>query len=430
MNDQPQEAALQRDGLSRLTAEVLAACDALACQSEVEGGISRPFLCPTTRQVHAFLSAWATRLGMTTRVDAVGNLRSRLESPVPNAPTLYLGSHLDTVPNAGKYDGVLGVVLGYALVEALADQAAELPYAIEVLGFSEEEGVRYGVSFIGSRALVGTVDDALLDLTDPEGVRVRDAIGGFGLDLAELAGAEAAPNSLGYFEIHIEQGPVLQDLGAEVGVVSAIVGQDRLSLHFTGRASHAGTTPMPLRRDALAAAARLIVGAEDLARAAPGLAATVGMIEARPGAGNVVPGEVTCSLDVRHADDAARRVALDELLALAEREASARGVEFRAEPRMTERAVPMSAPLRALLHQAAEEEGLVHPELVSGAGHDAQIMAGRMPAAMLFVRSPNGLSHHPDEQVNPQDVEAALRVGARFLVRLAESVRAGAEASA
>lgn len=415
MNDGP-----PNDHLSRLTDQVLAACDAIACQTEVEGEITRTYLCPTTAQVHRLLTDWATRLGMTTTVDAVGNLRSRLESARPDAPTLYVGSHLDTVPNAGKYDGILGVVMGYAFVEAARDAVGELPYSIEVLGFSEEEGVRYGVSFIGSRALVGTADE-LLALQDQQGQSVRAAIEAYGLQPGELAQAEVRGEALGYLEVHIEQGPVLQDLGAEVGVVSAIVGQDRLSLHFTGRASHAGTTPMGLRRDALAAAARVISGAEDLARATPGLAATVGMIEARPGAGNVIPGEATCSLDIRHADDEARRQALTELLALAEREASARGVGFRSELRMSERAVPMAERLRALLHQAAEEEGLAHPELVSGAGHDAQIMAQRMPAAMLFVRSPNGLSHHPDEQVNREDVEAALRVGARFLTRLAAS---------
>ncbi|AAF10728.1 allantoate amidohydrolase [Deinococcus radiodurans] len=401
---------------AQLTRQVLDTCDALACHTEVPGEITRTYLCPTTRQVHEELRAWADRLGMTTRVDAVGNLRSRLESRAPGARTLYIGSHLDTVPNAGRYDGIIGVVFGYALVEALRER--ELPFHLEVLGFSEEEGVRYGVSFIGSRALVGTADE-LLTVSDRENQTVRDAIVGYGLNPDELPGAGAEDRPLGYLEIHIEQGPVLQDQGAAVGVVSAIVGQSRLTLHFTGRASHAGTTPMHLRRDALAAAARFIVGAEDLANRTPGLVATVGMIEAKPGAGNVIAGEVSCSLDIRHADDAVRAQSLQELLALAEREAAARQVACSVTPRMAEAAVPMAPSLRALLHQAAEEQGLTHPELVSGAGHDAQIMAQKMPAAMLFLRSPNALSHHPDEMAEPGDVAAGLRVGTRFLELLA-----------
>ena len=401
---------------ARLTRQVLETCDALARHTEVPGEITRPYLCPSARAVQEELRAWADRLGMTTRVDAVGNLRSRLESRAPDARTLYIGSHLDTVPNAGRYDGIIGVVFGYALVEALHER--ELPFHLEVLGFSEEEGVRYGVSFIGSRALVGTADE-LLTVRDKENQSVRDAIVGYGLNPDELPGAGADDSPLGYLEIHIEQGPVLQDQGAAVGVVSAIVGQSRLTLHFTGRASHAGTTPMHLRRDALAAAARFIVGAEDLANRTPGLVATVGMIEAKPGAGNVIPGEVSCSLDIRHADDAVRAQSLQELLALAEREAAARQVELRVTPKMSEAATPMSERFRALLHAAAEDAGLLHPVLVSGAGHDAQIMAQKMPAAMLFLRSPNALSHHPDEMVNAEDVTAGLRVGARFLDLLA-----------
>ncbi len=406
---------------SKLTQTVLDACDALACHSEVVGEITRTYLCPTTQEVHTHLGGWAGRLGMTTRIDAVGNLRSRLESKDPNAPTLYIGSHLDTVPNAGRYDGILGVVMGYALVEALGGQ--ELPYSIEVLGFSEEEGVRFGVSFIGSRALVGTADELLAAL-DKEGRSVQDAIEAYGLNPQELALARLTGQSLGYLEFHIEQGPVLQDLEASVGVVSAIVGQDRLNLEFVGRASHAGTTPMHLRRDALAAAARFMVAAEDLARHTPGLVATVGIVEVKPGAGNVIPGEVHCSLDIRHEHDEVRRRALKELLDGAEREAQARQVALKVTPKMSEAATPMSGQFKALLHQAAEELELPHPELVSGAGHDAQIMAQEVPAAMLFVRSPNALSHHPDEMVNPEDVTAALRVGARFLERLAGTVGA------
>ncbi|RJF75321.1 allantoate amidohydrolase [Deinococcus cavernae] len=404
-----------------LTQAVLDTCNALAGHTEVPGEINRPFLCPCTADVHDHLKAWAGRLGLSTRVDAVGNLRARREADVPGAPTLYLGSHLDTVPNAGKYDGVLGVALGYALVEALG--ARPLPYAIEVVAFSEEEGVRFGVPFIGSRALVGTADP-LLDLPDAQAVTVRQAIRAYGLDPQELKAAEVTGAALGYFEIHIEQGPVLQAQCAALGVVEAIAGQNRFLLRFEGQASHAGTTPMPLRKDALAAAARFVVEAEQVARSTPGLVATVGVMQAEPGAINVVSGVVNASLDIRHARDGVRQEAVEYLLDALQGFCRERGVSVQVTPRMEEAATPMSGPFKELLHRAADELNLPHPELVSGAGHDAQIMATRMPAGMLFVRSPNALSHHPDEMVNAQDVSDALRVGLRFLELLAGEVQA------
>ncbi len=410
-------AALTDETVQALSHKIMDACAALACYTEVEGETNRSFLCPTTRQVHDYLTGWADALGMTTHQDAAGNLRSRLDGPTPDAPTLYLGSHLDTVPNAGAYDGILGVVMGYAMLEAVRGE--RLPYAVEVVGFSEEEGVRYGVPFIGSRALVGTVDD-MLELCDAAGQSVRDAITEYGLNVEELGEAQYRGRALGYFEIHAEQGPVLQDAGVSLGVVEGIAGQNRVILDFVGQASHAGTTPMHLRRDALAAAARFAVAAEDLARATPGLVATVGVMQARPGAMNVIPGEAHCTLDIRHARDEVRLPALQQLLNTASTVAQERGVTVTLTPKMEEQATPMSDAFKALLHRAAQAEGLPHPELVSGAGHDAMIMAAHMPSAMLFVRSPNALSHHPDELVLVEDVADALRLSVRFLHLLAE----------
>nr|WP_295818851.1 allantoate amidohydrolase [uncultured Deinococcus sp.] len=407
--------------LSELNARVLTACAELSRLTEVPGETTRPYLCPSTRDVHAFLFAWAARLDLSVRVDAVGNLRARREGPTPDAPTLYVGSHIDTVPNAGAFDGMLGVLLAYALAEAVQGQA--LPFALELLAFSEEEGVRYGVPFIGSRALTGTAD-AMLDLRDAQGQTVAEAIHAFGLNPDHVPDARVQGESVGFLEFHIEQGPVLQAAGAAVGVVSAIAGQNRVLLDFVGRASHAGTTPMLHRRDALAAAAHFVVAAEDRARHTPGLVATVGVMQARPGAINIVPGDVHCTLDIRHERDAARLDALPALLDDAHRFAAERGVTLTVTPKMEEPATPMDAGFRALLHRAAEAEGLAHPELVSGAGHDAMVMATVMPAAMLFIRSPNALSHHPDEMVNADDVEAALRVGVRFVEELAQEVRA------
>ncbi|WP_293912078.1 allantoate amidohydrolase [Deinococcus sp.] len=402
--------------VSELSRTVLGACAAIANFTSTPGQIHRTFLSPPMRDVHAFLTGWADELGLVTRIDAAGNLRSRLESALPGAPTFYLGSHLDTVPNAGAYDGVLGVVMAYALVGGV--QQAPLPFSLEIVGFSEEEGVRFGVPFIGSRALLGTAQE-LLDLTDREGQTVRGAVQAFGLDPTDLPGAEIQGRSLGYLELHIEQGPVLEAAGQGLGVVSAIVGQSRLSLDFVGRASHAGTTPMTLRRDALAAAAHLLVEAEAHARRTPGLVATVGSLKVAPGAANVIPGSVTCSLDLRHVEDEVRQAAQAHLLAYAAEVASQRQVAFGAEPLLSESATPMDPGLRTLLHQAAAELGLPHAELVSGAGHDAMILARRMPAAMLFLRSPGGLSHHPDEAVLEGDADAVLRLGLRFVELLA-----------
>ncbi|GGR32032.1 allantoate amidohydrolase [Deinococcus ruber] len=402
-----------------LTRTVLKACADLARFTETPGQITRTYLSEPTRDVHAYLTAWASRLGLRASVDAAGNLRVRREARTPDAPTLYLGSHLDTVPNAGAFDGVLGVVLGLALMEALGN--ATLPYAAEVVGFSEEEGVRFGVPYIGSRTLVGSAEP-LLDLTDRSGVTVRGAMAAYGLSPDDLPAARASGNTLGYLELHIEQGPVLEAAGQRVGVVSAIAGQDRVTLDFWGQASHAGTTPMTQRHDALAAAAALVVETERLARATPGLVATVGVLEVHPGATNVVPGHVSCSLDVRHAENAQRGHALKHLLAAAQASAAERGVILNTHIRSQQDATPMDDRLKALLHRAAEDVGEAHAELVSGAGHDAVIVAQQMPVAMLFLRSPGGLSHHPDEAVLEEDVAAALRVGERFLHLLALEV--------
>ncbi|WP_235693013.1 allantoate amidohydrolase [Deinococcus aquaedulcis] len=408
--------------LGPLARRALAACAELARFTETPGEITRTFLCPQSREVTAYLSAWAHDLGLNVRLDAAGNLRARREGPTPESPTLYLGSHVDTVPNAGAYDGVLGVTLAYAVAEAL--RGTPLPFALELLAFSEEEGVRFGVPFIGSRALVGTLDD-LLDRQDAQGISVRGALEAYGLTPAELPEAEVRGPALGFLELHIEQGPVLQAAGAPLGVVTAIAGQNRLRLDFAGQAAHAGTTPMAHRRDALAAAARFVVAAEELARATPGLVATVGMLSAHPGAINVIPGATHATLDIRHEQDAARQEALKTLLAQAHALAAERGVTLTVTETMTQPAVPMNPGLRAALQRAAAAEGLNAPDLPSGAGHDAMVLATRMPAAMLFLRSPNALSHHPDETVNLEDVDAALRVAVRAVLALAGQHGAG-----
>src|SRR5467141_2058549 len=251
------------------------------------------------RDCHREIAGWLEALGAQVQVDAVGNLRGFYPGVSPGVPRILVGSHLDTVPNAGAFDGILGVVLAAALVESL--RGVKLPFGIEAVGFSEEEGVRFGVPFIGSRALVGRVDEELLGRKDANGISVRKALQDFGLNPNDISRAALRDDVLGYLEFHIEQGPMLESLGQPLGVVEAIVGQNRMEFNFSGQANHAGTTPMNLRRDALAAAAEWIVAVEDLARQTPGVVATVGLVEAKPGATNVIAGEARAMLDIRHA---------------------------------------------------------------------------------------------------------------------------------
>ncbi|SMB80584.1 allantoate amidohydrolase [Deinococcus hopiensis] len=400
-----------------LAEQALVRCHTLATFTQEPGQLTRLFLSPPMRDVHSQLEGWAAALGLETSIDAAGNWHAVRHSADLEARTLLIASHLDTVPNAGAYDGPLGVVLGLGLLEALGDLA--VPYHLHVVGFSEEEGVRFGVPFLGSRALVGTAEP-LLELTDAAGVTVRQAIGDYGLDVSALSEARLRGEVLGYLEFHIEQGPVLEADGRALGAVSAVAGQSRFNLAFTGKANHAGTTPMHLRRDALTGAAEFILAAETQARQTPGLVATVGFIEARPGASNVIPGAAHFTLDVRHAEDEVRRRAQTELLETAGRIAAARHLSLKQEVRMEVSATPMDGVLTGLLGEALEAEGHGGSTLVSGAGHDAMVTGTVWPSTMLFVRSPGGISHHPDETVLAEDVEAALRVGVRFLTLLAE----------
>ncbi|MCX7782195.1 MAG: allantoate amidohydrolase, partial [Meiothermus sp.] len=381
---------------------------------------TRTFLSPPMWEVHEALTGWMLELGMTVRTDAVGNLIGHYPGPHPEAPLFLMGSHVDTVRDAGPYDGPLGGVLALALVKGL--EGRRLPFAIEVMAFSEEEGVRYGVPFLGSKAVAGQFEPSFLALRDAEGRTVEEAIRAFGLEPVQIPqAAYAGARVKGYLEFHIEQGPVLEALGYPLGIVEAIAGQSRLEVAFRGKAGHAGTTPMHLRRDALAGAAEWMTLVEREAREEPGLVATVGLISALPGAANVIPGEVQMSLDVRHQYDEVRSLAVANLITRAQQVAQRRGLELAYQTRYEQPAVPCHPGLSDLLAQSVEAQGYPVHRLVSGAGHDAMIMASLCPSTMLFLRSPGGLSHHPDESVWPEDVEAALRVGLNFLERLAES---------
>jgi allantoate deiminase len=403
----------------KLAEEVVARCRRLATFSEDSQGTRRTFLSPPMHDVHREIAEWLEPLGAGSRVDAAGNLRAVYPAEGMGAPRLLLGSHLDTVPNAGAYDGILGVVLAVALVKGLGGR--RLPYAIEMVGFSEEEGVRFGTPFIGSRALVGRLDENLLNTQDAHGISVRKAIENFGLNPSEIGQASLQDDAFGYLEFHIEQGPVLDTLGRPLAVVEAIAGQSRMEFTFVGRTNHAGTTPMDLRVDAVAGAAEWITAVEREAKGIPGLVATVGSVEARPGASNVIAGEAHLTLDVRHAQDEVRTRAVEALTHKAEEIAHRRGLAVRCGTRMNQPAVAMDPFLSGQIEEAIRETGCEPHRMVSGAGHDAMVMAEKVPAAMIFLRTRGGISHNPAESVAVEDVEKAIACGLHLLDQLASS---------
>jgi allantoate deiminase len=395
-----------------LTDEVLSRCDALIAVSDDVGCLTRPFLSPSTQRAHELVSDWMRMAGLSVRRDALGNLIGRKLGRTEHV--FALGSHIDTVPNAGKYDGVLGVLLGIAAMQALADRS--FVRTVDVIAFSEEEGVRFRTPYLGSRGVCGRFDDDLLKLLDADGIALSQALRHFGLDPTSIPSAAYPPGQpVGYFEAHIEQGPVLESLRLPLGVVSAIIGQSRYRLEFIGQAGHAGTQPMELRRDALAGAAEFVSTVERVGRSTRGLRATVGSLTAAPGATNVIPGDVRLSLDVRHESDAVRRQIVEQLLSEARGIGTARKLAVIIESALDECAVPCDQAVSARLAAAVSAAGHTPHRIVSGAGHDAVVMATRCPVAMLFVRSPGGISHHPDEAVLRDDVRAALDVIIRFL---------------
>ena len=400
--------------------------DALARFSDEPDRLTRFFLSPAHRAAVDLILDWMREAGMTCALDPLATVVGRWPGEAADAPVLLLGSHIDTVRDAGRFDGTLGVVLAIAAVEELARTGRRLPFAIEVLAFGDEEGCRFPVTLTGSRAIAGTLDAGALEVRDASGTSLREALAAFGCDPAAMAAIRRDPAStLGYLEVHIEQGPVLERAGIPVGVVTGIAGATRGSITITGKAGHAGTVPMTLRRDALAGAAEIVLRVEDLARGSPPAVATIGDCTVAPGVGNVIPGRVVLELDLRAPEDGMRRRLLEEL----EREmggiAERRGLATTFERRHEAPAVRCDDRLSGLLAEAVRACG--HPllELPSGAGHDAMAIAAALPVAMLFVRCRDGISHHPDELVTAADAEAALDVLLAFLERLGNTVTIG-----
>ena len=400
---------------------VMERCDILGTFSEESGRLTRRFATPPMKQVNEAVGAWMRAAGMTVHVDAIGNLVGRYEAAEPGARTLLLGSHLDTVPNAGKYDGPLGVMVALACIERLQMRGERLPFAIEVLGFADEEGLRYRCAYLGSSVVAGTFPAQLLELSDSDGMTMAEAIRDFGGDPAALATAKRERNDiLGYCEVHIEQGPVLEANDIPVGVVSAIAGQSRLAANFTGEAGHAGTVPMVLRRDALCAAAEFALLVESYARSVPGLVATVGQLVVQPGASNVIPDDVMLSVDVRHQDDAIRERACQWFRHQTQRIAQERQLTADWQVRQERCTVSCAPGLQDMLAQGIEEQGYPVHVLSSGAGHDGVMLSVITEIALLFVRCYKGISHHPTESVMEDDVAVAIEVLERFLLLLAD----------
>jgi allantoate deiminase len=354
--------------------------------------------------------------GMQARLDAIGNVVGRYEAERPARPCLMLGSHLDTVRDAGKYDGMLGVVTAIECVHALHAKKERLPFAIEVVGFGDEEGVRFGTTLLGSRAIAGTLDPKILDTPDAAGKTIAAALREFGLDPSALPQVSRKKGEVAaYAELHIEQGPVLEAEELPVGVVTAINGFSRLRVTLRGVAGHAGTVPMNLRRDALAAAAECILAVEKIAREHAELVGTVGRIDARPGAINVIPGEVQFTVDVRAPHDPMRVQALATVKVEVGRIARERNLAHAIESLQDFGSTTCAPWLIKQLERAVAAEGMAVRRLPSGAGHDGMALQAITDICMLFVRCKGGISHNPAEAITQADAAAGARVLARFI---------------
>jgi allantoate deiminase len=412
------EAATDHPLLGR---EIVGRIGALGAISETPENLTRIFLSPEHRAAAELLLSWMESAGMRAHLDAIGNVCGRYEGDRPGLPCLMLGSHYDTVRDAGKWDGPLGLITAISCVADLNRRGRRLPFAIEVVGFADEEGVRFASTLLGSRAVAGTFDEAALGAADEAGITMRQALSQFGLDPEHIGAAARARRELhGYVELHIEQGPVLEGLNLPVGVVTAISGATRLAVRLVGMAGHAGTVPMALRRDALAGAAECIVDIEEFCRTDPdGLVGTVGYIHAMPGATNVIPGQVSFTIDIRAAADAPRKLAVTDIVRLIENIAKRRKLMLQVDVTHENRTVPCAPWLKRQIAEAVAAEGYRVFELSSGAGHDGMAMIDIADVAMVFVRCRGGISHNPAEHVEEADADA----GARVLLRLIENFR-------
>jgi hydantoinase/carbamoylase family amidase len=394
--------------------------EAIASWSDEEGALTCAYMTDAHRRTAGQLAEWMRDAGMDVHIDAVGNVVGRYPANDPGAKTLITGSHYDTVRNGGKYDGRLGILLPVAVVRHLHQRGERLPCHLEVIGFAEEEGVRFKSTFLGSSAVTGRFDPALLEQQDAAGITMRAALAAAGHDPAAITGIARDPATLlGFVEMHIEQGPVLLEQGLPLGVVTAIAGSSRYLVELDGVASHAGTTPMGLRKDAAAAAAEIVLLVERRCSQAPSLVGTVGQLEVPGGSVNVIPGRCKLSLDIRAADDEIRLAAVDEVLAEISAICARRQIGLRIFKLLEAQAAPCAPGLMDQLGAAVGRAGLPRFDLPSGAGHDAMQMAAVTDVAMLFTRCGNGgISHNPLETMTADDADIAAQVLLDFLRRL------------
>jgi allantoate deiminase len=402
--------------------EIVGRINALAAISETSEHLARIFLTKEHRAAADLILTWMRKAGMRAHLDAIGNVCGRYEGDRPGLPCLMLGSHYDTVRDAGKWDGPLGVIAAIACIADLNRRGKRFPFAIEVTGFADEEGVRFASTLLGSRAVAGTFDASVLSGRDADGISMREALQTFGLDPDHVgAAARARRELLAYLELHIEQGPVLEARNIPVGVVTAIAGATRMAARLTGMAGHAGTVPMALRRDALTGAAECIGAIEQFCRTdANGLVGTVGYIHAMPGATNVIPGQVSFTIDIRAPTDMHRKRAVADIVRQIEAIATRRSLSLQLDVTHENRTVPCAPWLQAQVAEAIAAEGFPAFELPSGAGHDGMAMIDIADVGMIFVRCRGGISHHPDEHVGLADADS----GARVLQRVIENFRA------
>ncbi|MFK7766618.1 MAG: allantoate amidohydrolase [Mariniblastus sp.] len=423
--------------LKSAAARVAERCDALAKFSDSDKELTRTFCSPAMKRAYDQLQTWMISSGMECSLDSAGNLigkfarsRNKLQnnfqhvtpSQLDQAEIFMIGSHLDTVVNAGRFDGTLGVLLGLGVVEILAESKTSLPFEVHIVAFSEEEGVRFRFPFIGSQGIAGTFDKANLDRLDENEVTMRQALEEFGCQANEIESASYQGKPvIGFMEAHIEQATLLEEENLPVGVVSSIAGQTRATISLFGQAGHAGTVPHNRRRDAIAAAAELVLKIEQIGRSTDGLFATVGSLVASPGLSNVISGSAELRLDLRHESDSQREVAFQRIgEAIKEIELS-RSVVAVLDPIEHSPAVPMDETLTSQLRSAITELGLEAKTMVSGAGHDAMVMAQLAPSCMLFVRCRDGLSHNPAEFVAPEDIQSALNIMVTALIKMTSS---------
>ena len=386
-----------------------------------EIGVTRFPFTPEHKAAMGVIQSWMVQAGLQVHMDAAGTLIGRKQGP-NGVPTLLIGSHQDSVKSGGRYDGIMGVVLGCLALEKLRAEAVELPFSVEILAFADEEGVRFPTALMGPRALAGTFDPAVLDMKDKDGVSLRRALADFGGDPDGVSSLARDPSkTAGYLEIHIEQGPVLEAADAALGIVTGICGIERNTVTFAGDTGHAGTVPMDSRRDALVAGSDFISAIHDAAINIPDLRATVGALSLHPNVVNAIPSKVELTLEIRALDDTVRDNFARSARSVGDRISGLRRVDFAMERTYEQPAVPCDINMIGDLEAAVAAIGHSAPRLPSGATHDASAMADLCPTSMLFVRCKDGLSHKPEEFASTEDMGAGIEAVARFLKRIGQS---------